>query len=197
MNHFPCADLKPVQIYHLLTKLIIPRPIAWVSTVNSEGFGNLAPFSFFMGVSSEPPTLAISIRDLNNGTPKDTLRNIQETKEFVVNFSPENLGKEITVTAQEFEYGENELEKAGLTSEPTTWIRGFRVKESPAAFECQLQQVIPIGEECTTHLVLGTIVGIHAPATLDEKGRVHMEWLKPLARLGSAQYARLGEIFDA
>lgn len=197
MKSFACRDLKPIQIYHLMTKLIIPRPIAWVSTQNSQGIGNLAPFSFFMGVASDPPTLAISIRDLAKGGKKDTLRNIEETKEFVVNFSPESLSNEITITSKEFEYGQNELEKAGLTSEPASWVKGFRVKQSPASFECKLSQIVPIGPMPNTRLVLGEIVGVHAPATLDEHGHVQMQYLKPLARLGNAQYARLGEIFDA
>ena len=190
-------DSLPVkERYKLLIGGIIPRPIAFVSTVNSEGLVNLAPFSFFNGVASNPPTLMISIARKPDGSKKDTLNNIEATGEFVVVGANQYITTPLTHCAAEFPSDMSELEITGLTSVPSLKVKPPGIREALIQFECILQQAIEIGDGTagSATLVLGRIVVVHMEKTAYENGRINPSILKPVSRLGGFNYATLGEV---
>lgn len=185
--------------YKLLIGSILPRPIAFVSTVSKTGLLNLAPFSFFTGVCSDPPTLLFCpmIRG-SDGHKKDSLINIEETGEFVVNVVSESIVEAMNETAAEFPRGINEFIEAGLTAVPSEAIKPPRVLESPISMECQLQRIIPIGsgEPGSGCVVLGTIVRFHIREDLYQSGRINTSGFKPVARLAGSAYCPVRETFE-
>jgi len=179
-------ELGPKDFYRFLTSVIIPRPIAWVSTVSADGVLNLAPHSFFTVASTDPPVVQF--------TPtarKDSLNNAESTGEFVVNFAPEELFAEINGTGTNFPPEVNEFDAVGLGTEPSLTVRPPRVAESPVALECRVHEIIPVGN---SWLVLGRV--LHAAINEEMMDGDHPEAtrLKPLARLGRNEWSRLGEI---
>src|ERR1041385_6890840 len=139
------SGLPRREIYRLMIDCIVPRPIAFVSTLSAEGVGNLAPFSFFNGVSSEPPTLVFSISRKRDGGKKDTLVNIESTPQFVVNLVTEPMAAPMHQTSADYPYGVDEMAKVGLTPVPSTRVRPPRVGESPVQMECELFSLHEIG----------------------------------------------------
>lgn len=126
------------EIFQLLTYVVAPRPIAWVSTINKDGVVNLAPFSFFNALSDEPPILVISISKREDGKRKDTAQNILDIKEFVVNLVSYNIIKKVEITAKPYPPNISELEVSRLTPEPSRKVKVPRIKESPGFLECVL-----------------------------------------------------------
>jgi len=186
--------LDPRSSYRLLSSLITPRPIAWVSTIGTDGAPNLAPFSFFNGAAGSPPTLMISIGQ-RQGQPKDTLRNILETGEFVVHIVDETLAEQMNLTAGEYAYEVDEIALAGLATLPSEIVRPCRIASAPAAMECRFTQHLPI-QDSTYTLVLGQVVCFHLrEGLLRPNGQADPELLRPLGRLGGDEYSRPGEIF--
>jgi flavin reductase (DIM6/NTAB) family NADH-FMN oxidoreductase RutF len=188
------SDLDPRDAYRLLISVIVPRPVAWVSSRGADGSHNLAPFSFFNGVGGHPPTIVVSI-GRRQGRPKDSLRNIQETGEFVVNIVSEDLAEAMNLTSGEYGYEVDEFERAGLTPAPSIDVRAPRVAEARAALEVRATQFVPVDG---THysLVLGRVLRFHLQdGLLRPNGLVDSRRLKPVARLGGDEYARLGEVF--
>jgi flavin reductase (DIM6/NTAB) family NADH-FMN oxidoreductase RutF len=188
-----------------MTSLIIPRPIAFVSTVDAAGRMNLAPFSYYMGVASEPPLLALSI-STRAGRPKDTARNILGTGEFVVNMATEELAQAMNLSSGDWDADVDEFALTRLTPVPATRVRPPRVAESPVALECRRERILPLGTTPhDTWLVLGEIVWLHvrddvleAPApgpAADEPRYADPARLRPIARLGRNLYTKLGEMF--
>ena len=191
------AGRSPRELYGLLTSVVVPRPIALVSTSNGAGGHNLAPFSFFMGVASDPPTLALAMGARRSGDKKDTLRNLETTGDFVVNVVTEALAQAMNVTATDFPYGEDEFARAGLTPAPAERVAAPRVAESPVQMECRLGAVLEVGRQ-PAHLVLGEVVLFHLhPDVLAESGAVvDVGKLRPVARLGGSDYAPVREVFS-
>lgn len=185
--------------YKLLIGSVLPRPIAFVSTQSTDGQLNLAPFSFFTGVCSDPPTILFCpmVRG-SDGHKKDTLLNIEATGEFVVNVVSEDIVSQMNQTAAEFAYGVNEFTEAGLTPAPSEVIKPPRVLESPLSMECKLQQVIYVGEGGVGSgtVVLGTVVRFHIREDLYHAGRIDTALLKPVARLAGAAYCPVREAFE-
>lgn len=180
-----------------MTGSIVPRPIAFVSTISSDGDLNLAPFSYFAAICAEPPTLCFAPgRRSSDGERKDTLINIEATGEFVVNTVTEGLGRAMVATAAEYSAQRNEFEVARLTPVPSHIVKPPRVKESPITMECKLHQVIPIGSGGVGggDLVIGEIVMFHIADELYDEGRINIHKLKPLGRLAGAEYTTLGKI---
>ncbi|SNZ06729.1 NADH-FMN oxidoreductase RutF, flavin reductase (DIM6/NTAB) family [Persephonella hydrogeniphila] len=178
--------LEPKQIYKLMTSIIVPRPIAWISTVSKKGVYNLAPFSYFGGISSEPPLIMVSIGSKSPGEKKDTWKNIEETGEFVINMVTKEVLAEMNITALPFEEEVDEFEKAGLTPVPSTVVKPPRVKESPVSVECRRYEIIEIGK---MGVVLGEILNVHVrDDILNEKGYVDTTKLEIVGRLGGANY---------
>jgi flavin reductase (DIM6/NTAB) family NADH-FMN oxidoreductase RutF len=190
-------SLSPSDRYVLMTSTIQPRPIAWVSTIDTGGIRNLAPFSFFTGITHAPMTLAFCPTRTIDGKQKDTLRNILATKEFVVNIATELNAEKVVQTSFEYAADEDEFEASGLTPEPSSVVSPPRVGESPVAFECRLHSTIQIsdGPEGGT-LVIGTIVGGRLDDSILKDGRVRHGALKAIGRLEGAWYTRVTETFE-
>lgn len=188
-------DLAPRQAARLLNSLVIPRPIAWVSTVGLDGTPNLAPFSYFNVVSSKPPVVMFSVSG-GHGQEKDTLRNIRETGEFVVNLVPDYLAEAMNLTSGRYAYGVNEFELAELAAIPSVTIRPPRVAKSPVALEVRVQQLVPVAGSQSV-IVVGDVLHYHIhPDVLADDGLVDAGQLRPLARLGRDQYTTLGELMS-
>ncbi|MCB0339468.1 MAG: flavin reductase family protein [Bdellovibrionales bacterium] len=199
-NEMVSLDLKAlstVDIYKLLIGTIIPRPIAFVSTISDSGVVNLAPFSFFNGVASNPPTVVFSVSRKRDGQKKDTLRNIEQNKEFVINMVSEWISEAANHTSAEYPYGISELEKVGLTALPSTTIKPPRVKESPVQMECVLYDLMNVGGESagSATLVVGEIRTIHIAESAYKDGLLLLDQLKPVSRLGGKYYGRTTDIF--
>jgi len=186
--------------YKLMIGSILPRPIAFVSTKSKDGIDNLAPFSFFNGVCSNPPTISFCpVRKGADGEIKDTLKNIQDTGIFALNIVSESFATEMVSTATEFPPEVSEFEESGLSPIPCQNIDVMRVGESKITFECELNQIIEIGDGSpgSGFLVLGTIVLFHVSDDLYENGRIDLEKLQPIGRLAGANgYCRISDRFE-
>lgn len=177
----------------LLTNLVVPRPIAWVTSLGDDGVVNLAPFSFFNAVGAEPLFVVVSIGRRDDGTPKDTAPNIAAGRDFVVNLvTPELLGA-MNVSAVEFPPNESELVAAGVHAAPSERVGSPRLAEALVSLECTLHQAIPLG---TNTLFIGEVVMFHvADHLVDARLRVH--GFDPIGRLGSPLvYCRTGDRFE-
>jgi flavin reductase (DIM6/NTAB) family NADH-FMN oxidoreductase RutF len=189
------AEMDPRAAYRLLTSIIVPRPIAWVSTLGADGSRNLAPFSFFNGVGGTPPTVMVSIGQ-RQGQPKDTLRNIQETGEFVVNIVTQHLAEAMNLTSGEYPYDQDEFDLARLETASSLDVRPPRVAQAAAALEVRATQIVPVVDTTYT-LVIGRVLRYHLQeGLLRPNGLVDPILLNPVARLGGDEYALLSTIFE-
>jgi flavin reductase (DIM6/NTAB) family NADH-FMN oxidoreductase RutF len=194
---FDFSKLPIRDAYALMTSSIMPRPVAWVSTLSAKGRTNLAPFSFFQGVTANPPTLLFIPVNHRDGRKKDTVRNIEETLEFVVNVVPFTLAEQMNATAALLPSEESEFEKFGIEQAPSTRVKPPRVAASPIAFECALHQIVLVGEgSLAAHVVFGRILHAHVfDAVLGPDGTPDPEKLDLVGRLGGELYARTTERF--
>jgi flavin reductase (DIM6/NTAB) family NADH-FMN oxidoreductase RutF len=184
-------------VYGWMTSVIAPRPIAWVSTISADGRTNLAPFSFFQGVTSNPPTLMFVPVNNRDGQPKDTVRNLRQVPEFVVNVVPYALAEPMNASAATLPYGESEFEKFNIATTPSTKVRPPRVAAAPVAFECALHQIVDIGEgPLAAHVVFGRIHLVHvSDAVLGPDGRIDPAKLDLIGRMSGDWYCRTTERF--
>lgn len=191
------TEMEPRHAYGWMVSLITPRPIAWVSTVDEVGRTNLAPFSFFNGVTSNPPTLLFVPVNTRDGGKKDTVRNIEVKSEFVVNLVPRRLAEKMNACSAALPHGESEFEAFGIGATPSDLVAPPRVTEAPAAFECRLHQIVPVGEgPLAAHVIIGRILRAHVDeAVLGEDGRVDAGKLDLIGRLGGEDYCAMGERF--
>jgi flavin reductase (DIM6/NTAB) family NADH-FMN oxidoreductase RutF len=196
-------SMPPPAVYKLLIGCIVPRPIAWVSTVSIDGVNNLAPFSFFMGVCNDPPTLAFSVGPRSaaagpGGTgQKDTVRNLEATGDFVVNVVDDACAAQMNHTSGEYPPNVDEFALAGLTAVPSVTVRAPRVREAPISMECRVAQILRVGRGPHS-LVLGEILIFHLRDDLyhRETGRVDMHRLKPVGRLAGEMYTHVHDLFE-
>jgi flavin reductase (DIM6/NTAB) family NADH-FMN oxidoreductase RutF len=192
------AKLSQQDIYRILINTIIPRPIAFVSTQSKNGKNNLAPYSFFNAVSSNPATLMISIAVKPDGTIKDTLRNIEETGEFVVNSANHWLIDPLVYSAGSFPEDIDEMTLTGLTPLASEVVKAPRVKESAFHYECTLYNKLQIGDgspgSCT--MVVGKIERMHIAESIYNQGKVNPGDLAPIGRLGGISYTTIGDVFE-
>jgi flavin reductase (DIM6/NTAB) family NADH-FMN oxidoreductase RutF len=192
-------ELPHREFYRILISAVAPRPIAWVSTL-SDGRLNLAPFSFFNVVSAKPPLLGFSpsLRQVGGGpAPKDTLRNVRDTGEFVVNVVTFRVAEAMNLTSGDYESSINEFELAKLTTRPSQVVRPPQVAESPVSFECKLNRIIDFGSEPPSgSLVIGEIVCVHLEDEVLREGRLDPDSLDLIGRMGGAQYSRTIERFE-
>lgn len=214
MKSFDISQLPPADAYQLLIGGIVPRPIAWISTQNTQGLLNLAPFSFFMGVSSHPLCLAVSLARKGDASSsghasalkKDTLRNIEETGQFVVNTVSRSMLMPMHASSAEFDYGVNEFEQVGVHALPSVKVKPPRVKESLMQYECETYKTIEVGDGGvgSTVLVIGKILMVHVADSVYEAptkpgravGKVKFEALAPASRLGGMSYGFVTEVLD-
>ncbi len=194
------ASLDQREVYKLLIGCVVPRPIAWVSTVDPAGLRNLAPFSFFNGVGSSPLALTISINHAAARPEgrKDTLRNILATGEFVVNLVTEATAAAMNETATDFPAEFDEFAEAGLTPVPSHTVRPPRVGESPVSFECELHTAVPVGSgPGSSTLVIGVVRHLAiSDEVIDEQLHVDVHKLRPVARLAGSSYAYVRDTFE-
>lgn len=182
------------EISNFLTSAVVPRPIAFVSTVDQEGTPNLSPFSFFNVFSSVPPILIFSpAKSALTGKQKDTYHNVMATKECVVHIANYSMVEQLSVTSGAYPQDVNEFVKGGFTEVPSTLVKPPRVKEAPVAFECKVRDIISMGDQGGAgNLVICEVVLIHFDESLaDEKGNMIPEKLDAVARLGYNLYARI------
>ncbi len=192
------GGVVPRNIYKLMIGLIVPRPIAFVSSVNASGARNLAPFSFFTAISANPP--AICFAPMTRGaaaTQKDTLRNITATGEFVVNIVSEEFADRMNIASTEFPPEVDEFTASGLTPVASDLVRPPRVAESPAAMECRLLQIVtvstlPLGGS----LVIGEVLRFHVSDAIINDYRIDPDLWHPIGRMGGSIYARTTDRFD-
>jgi flavin reductase (DIM6/NTAB) family NADH-FMN oxidoreductase RutF len=190
--------LSPREAYGWLISTIMPRPIAWVSTISGSGRTNLAPFSFFQGVTASPPTLLFVGANTRDGRKKDTIRNVEEVSEFVVNLVPHALAQVMSATSAALPSGESEFEAFGIAAAPSERVRPPRVAEAPIAFECQLDRIVVVGEgPFAGNVVFGRIQLAHArDAVLGSDGKPDSGKLDLIGRLGGDGYTRTRDRFE-
>lgn len=170
------------RAYSILASLVTPRPIAWVTTLSRDGVVNAAPFSFFNLLGSEPPILGFCPGDRDDGSPKDTARNIRLNHEFVVNLVDERVAQAMNQTAASLPYGQSEIAHAGLTTAPSTFVKPPRISEAPASLECIEWGTLQIGDN---RLIIGLIKRVH----------VHDELFDPeTLRIRSEKYGVIGRM---
>jgi len=188
--------MKSESTYKLLIGCVVPRPIAWVSTVGADGVNNLAPFSFFMGVCGDPPTIAFSSGPRAKDH-KDTVRNAEHTGDFVVNIVDDDRAEAMNLSSGEYPAGVDEFALTGLTAAPGVKVRAPRVVEAPVSLECRVAQIIPVGRGPHS-LVLGEIVYFHVRDDVYDArtGRIDMARLKPVGRLAGHAYTHVHDIFQ-
>jgi flavin reductase (DIM6/NTAB) family NADH-FMN oxidoreductase RutF len=200
MNIIP-TEIPHSELYGILLNSVAPRPIAWVSTLSASGQPNLAPFSFFNAMCIDPPLLGFApgLRqpkqaDASQGEPKDTLRNVRETKEFVVNIVTYELLQAMNVTSGEYDPSVNEFELAKVTPLPSRLVWPARVAESPVSFECRLYQILDFSPAPTSSsLVIGEIVSIYIDDAHIKNGKLDRNSFDLIGRMGGIQYTRTTE----
>lgn len=200
------ASLSARDRYRLMTDLVAPRPIAWVSSLASSGVANLAPFSYFQGVCSDPPTIVLGIAWLPSGRPKDTLANILETRELTINHVSEPLVAAMNATSAEYPADVSEWQACGIESAPAKVVSPARVARAIAGFECRLQHAIPLGRTRlgtpSSTLVIAEILHFWiAEGLLERDGRGHLQAIDPdalraVGRLGGIAYVKTTEPFE-
>ncbi|SMO38701.1 flavin reductase family protein [Melghirimyces algeriensis] len=185
--------------YKLLIGSVLPRPIAFVSSMNEQGTVNAAPFSFYNVVSVDPPMLSVTVNRKPDGTRKDTARNILETKEFVVHVVDTDNVEKVNQCATDFPAEISEPEAVGLDLVPSQKISVPRIAQSKIQMECRFHTVLSVGgteEKPNADLMIGEVVLFHIQDDLYEKGRIHTDKLNPVGRLAGLAYGKVGETFS-
>jgi flavin reductase (DIM6/NTAB) family NADH-FMN oxidoreductase RutF len=190
-------EASAANIYKLMIGLIVPRPIAFVSTLSAAGIRNLAPFSFFTGICSNPPVICFSCGRTRDAQKKDTLRNVEETGEFVVNVVSEEFAAQMNICSTEFPPEVDEFTASGLTPVASELVKPPRVAESRAAMECRLLQIVEVSPQpLGGSLVLGEVLRFHIDDPLFENFKIDAGGLNAIGRMGGAAYTRTRDRFD-
>ena len=195
---FDPNSISQSAIYKLLTGTIIPRPIGWISSISASGINNLAPFSFFNAVGEDPPHVMFSTVRTGNKN-KDTLNNVLETGQFVVNLFNEDVVEKMNTTAEILDSNIDEFAYAGLTPMPCSKVKPMRVLESKVSFECELVHHYSLENHTNggATIIIGKVVMFHVDDEIvDENHRINLEKYNPVARLAGSNYATLGKIFS-
>ncbi len=179
---------------------VVPRPIGWISTVDRNGTPNLAPYSFFNAVGHAPPKVMFSaVGEHGDGGPKDSLRNAEETGEFVCNMATWDLREQLNVTSAHFPRGVEEAKEAGLELVPSELVKAPRVKASPIHLECKYLTTLRLpthNPRAVNSIVFGVVVGIHISEDVIVDGKVDVRKFRPIARMGYMDYAVVNEPFE-
>lgn len=192
-------SMDPSDIYQVLTQTVIPRPVAWVLSENPAGDYNLAPFSFFTPITSNPPLVMFSVgRKPTDNAFKDTRVNIEARKDFVVHIAHRDLAQAMTATSQTLPHGESELAELGLELVPFEGSRLPRLKDCHVALACELYDIKEIGA-APQSLVFGSVKGVYvsdAATYQDDKGRLRIDGaaVDPIGRLGGSEYVTFGDV---
>jgi flavin reductase (DIM6/NTAB) family NADH-FMN oxidoreductase RutF len=195
MRSFDPKTLDKRTAYYFMISAIVPRPIAFVTSVNADGVVNAAPFSYFTGISSQPPIIAVAVGE-RRGEPKDTMRNIESGEEFVVNVVNEGIAEQMVQASNDYPADVSEIDATGLKTVPSEVVVPPRIAESPVHLECRLREIVRL-DGVPGGLILGEVVRYHAAEeVLDENGIVDISKLKPLGRLGGAQYCGVDRVWE-
>ena len=187
------------EIHKLMIGSIVPRPIALISTVSEDKVNNLAPFSYFNGVCSNPPTIMFApARRGWDGSKKDTLINIQKNKQFVVNIISETFAEKMVMCSTDYASNVDEFKVSELTPVPSTKISPPRVEESKINFECELNKIVEIGDgkAGSGFIIIGTIILFHINDEIYDDGKINLNELQPLGRLAGDWYSRSNDQFQ-
>ena len=187
------------EIHKLMIGSIVPRPIALISTVSEDKVNNLAPFSYFNGVCSNPPTIMFApARRGWDGSKKDTLINIQKNKQFVVNIISETFAEKMVMCSTDYASNVDEFKVSELTPVPSTKISPPRVEESKINFECELNKIIEIGDgkAGSGFIIIGTVILFHINDEIYDDGKINLNELQPLGRLAGDWYSRSNDQFQ-
>lgn len=189
------ASTSPVNCYKLLVGSVVPRPIAFVSTVSAEGVRNLAPFSFFNAICSEPPVVCFST---SVRVPrKDTLLNIQATGEFVVNIVSEEIAQQMNLCSGDYPQGVDEFDVSGLPPVPSDLVRPPRVGESHVNMECKLMQILEVSTRPRgASLIIGEVIRFHVDPAIVDNFRIDPDQLRAIGRMGGNEYSRTRDRFE-
>lgn len=177
---------------------VVPRPIGWISTCSADGVRNVAPYSFFNAIADSPPMVVYGSSGNQPHGPKDTLRNIEQTKDFVVNVATWDLRDKVNATSHPYPPEIDEFQAAGLTAAPGVMVSAPRVLESPISLECRLHQIIDLpttSPGSRNAAVFGVVVGVHIDPSVLTDGKVDPRKLRPIARLGYRDYAVINDVF--
>ncbi|WP_078554180.1 flavin reductase family protein [Bacillus alkalicellulosilyticus] len=191
--------LSRKEHYSLLISTVLPRPIAFVTSITEGGTVNAAPFSFFNIVTAEPPLLSIAVGRKATGEQKDTARNIATKKEFVVHIVSEDLVHQLNQTAAPYPPDVSEVQEAKLETIDSQIVTVPSIKEAKVRLECTLEQIIPLGgknEEPASDLIIGRVVHYSIDDAIINEGIVDVNLLDPLSRLGGADYGKIGKTFS-
>jgi len=191
-------EAGPQNVYKLLIGAIVPRPIAFVSTLSRDGIRNLAPFSLFTAASANPPIVGFCpVRRSGPEPYKDTLRNIADTREFVVNIVSEDFAREMNLSSGDYPPEVDEFEVSGLTPVPSDLVKPARVAQSHVHMECKLYLIIDLGTlPGSGNLVLGEVVRFHVDDRIFDDFRIDPDKLRAIGRMGGATYARTTDRFE-
>jgi flavin reductase (DIM6/NTAB) family NADH-FMN oxidoreductase RutF len=185
---FDLAALEARERYFLLTSIVVPRPIAWISTLDAEGRRNLAPYSYFNACSATPP-----IVHFTSTTSRDSIANVRATGEFVVNVVSDDITQAMRVSSAAFDSGEDEFEHAGLRAAPSHTVSPPRVAEAKVALECRLRQILEIGEGT---MAFGDVLHVHVARSVLRDGRVDPTLLRPVGRLSGSHYMTVTDVYE-
>ncbi|ARN73736.1 flavin reductase family protein [Oceanicoccus sagamiensis] len=197
--HFDLSELSPSRVYYTMIQTLVPRPVAWVLSDNGNDSFNLAPFSYFNGVASDPPLIMLSVGKKPDGSLKDTRNNIIERSEFVIHIAHREMAPQVTETSRVLAAGESELDSTGLETVAFGDFRLPRLKDCRVALACERYRVEDITP--TQAMILGEVKAIYvddAVITEDEKGRakIHADKIDPITRLGGDEYGLFGGIIN-
>jgi flavin reductase (DIM6/NTAB) family NADH-FMN oxidoreductase RutF len=191
------AQLNRKEAHELFVGAVIPRPIAWVSTVNPAGIYNLAPFSFFMPMSVSPAMVGLAIGRNRQGRKKDTLINIESIRDFVVNMVVEGFAEAMNQTACEYPSEVDEFKEVRLTAVKSDLVKSPRLAESPVNLECRLDRILEFGEPSRAScFVIGEVLRVHVKDEFWADGEIQFSKLNLVGRLGGDSYCRISEIFE-
>jgi flavin reductase (DIM6/NTAB) family NADH-FMN oxidoreductase RutF len=181
-------DWEAREFYHLMTALVIPRPIGWISTISAKGISNVAPYSYFNMMGNDPPYVAFASTGI-----KDSLRNLREVPQFVANIVTMHVLEKMNFTSTDFPHDESEFGWAELTPGPSAKVKPFRVLEAKAHIECEVKEIFT---DHNTNIILGRIVHTHVTPSVWKDGRIDPRLLDPVCRLSGSGYAQLGELVN-
>lgn len=194
-THFDFAALTPKERYKLLIGTVIPRPIAFITTLSKDGRRNAGPFSFFNVLTHDPAIVAIGVENYDDGRMKDTSRNIRDTEEFIVHIVDDALAAQMEICAIKFGPDVDELKEAGLETVPGTMVKAPRIVTAPAALECRRYMTLEVGK--AREIILGQVLGVHVRSdAVDEKLHIDQFKMDAIGRLGGQSYARTRDQFD-
>jgi len=194
---FETKDVPSDDLYKLLIGSVMPRPIAWVGSLNEKGIANLAPFSFFTVASVKPPVIAITITNQSDGSTKDSLQNIQTSQCFSVSIVSHENAQAMSVTAGDFPSDVNEFEIANLTEVPCQQINSVRCKEAAVSMECTLREVKTFGDtDGAGNLVLADVVAIHVDDDVIDGYKIDSKKVDLVGRMSGANYSTTRDVFE-